>query len=1136
MAKVNKHVADGMRLSTAAQFFLEDDVKPKETSERVVELLNDACNPGKDGNKLDYLRQAQELIVHKDQRNLLDNFLDEMMGFQHDRSVEVRKFIVGFIIEACLKDPEILPKVIANLNMMLYDAAVAVQKKVIVAATRLYKVALQWICNAKNISAVMESTWAYMTQLKSKICTLLDSENEGIRVTTIKFIEMLVITQTRSDDYSPKGDIALDEVPMILRLFRPRKMEEEAKKVFDSMVEFHGTPHISSANLMACMQSLVIIAKSRSIFFPKVIQALEALHANLPPTLAKSQVSSVRKSLKLQLYHLGKHPVAAEYHSRISTLLLDLGATPSEIMKGIQPPKEEPKKLKRTHEGDTKDQKRLKTGDEDVKKAGGTGSKQLSNISGAAHITAIDMTAEDLVPKLNEYNVTDLVLVSMLCLPDTLPAHFQSSYTPIAEAGTMTQIKHLSRLMATQFTNVGLGKGIEEVTKMKNSFDERGNEEEEEGASSRTIRTLVGGTIIDEPNKRNAPVILMPTGVQVKSTRKIRQLNLSEIVKPLSAEQQQQMIDAAMNRISNSERSAILGGATVARNKILASLATHFRGSTSDKLINYILDDPKNRSDLAFSWLYEEYATYQCFGQASIARPPASGPNYYDETMQGVLIGLLQKPEMKDRDILFGRFYFETPCITGNMALRLKEFCQQNGTVDYGMHIAKTMIEQRPHKQLLLLGVVCELTLHETTDIRTSAVNTCKCLHEIESLKSYIEAFAIRSLKFLLGPTPPNELIPQSDSGVITNWDENTAKVCLHLCFTILPSRHKLIHELANVYVGTTPAIKRVILRFVETPVKSMGMSSPELLKLVENCPRGAETLITRLVHILTDKAPPSGELVARIRDLYHKRVSDVRFLIPVLHGLTKKEVIAALPKLIKLNPGVVKEVFNRLLGSNIENTHSGSSPLTPAELLIYLHNIDSSKCDMKTIMKATSLCFIEKHIYTQEVLAVVMQQLMEQNPLPTLFMRTVLQSLSLYPRLIGFVMNILQRLILKQVWKQKKVWEGFIKCCQRTKPQSFQVLLQLPAAQLHNVFETCPDLKEPLCQHIDSFTDHQKAHIPQEVLDLLSVGDSTKESAPDSIDDAEHAQDEEEDEEDEPPPPGQELTLDLNAMHKSIR
>lgn len=96
------------------------------------------------------------------------------------------------------------------------------------------------------------------------------------------------------------------------------------------------------------------------------------------------------------------------------------------------------------------------------------------------------------------------------------------------------------------------------------------------------------------------------------------------------------------------------------------------------------------------------------------------------------------------------------------------------------------------------------------------------------------------------------------------------------------------------------------------------------------------------------------------------------------------------------------------------ESTISSASPLTPSELLITLHNIED-KTDMKSIIKgrilvrkslkqsntvpvtacvfyitAVGLCFAEKTIYTQEVLAVVLQQLMDKNPLPTLFMRTV--------------------------------------------------------------------------------------------------------------------------------------------------
>ena len=155
----------------------------------------------------------------------------------------------------------------------------------------------------------------------------------------------------------------------------------------------------------------------------------------------------------------------------------------------------------------------------------------------------------------------------------------------------------------------------------------------------------------------------------------------------------------------------------------------------------------------------------------------------------------------------------------------------------------------------------------------------------------------------------------------------------------------------------------------------------------------------------------------------------------------SRQEIGAALPKLVKLNPVVVKEVFNRLLGTG---NSSVKGAMAPADLMIALHNIDPAKCDMKTIIKATGLCFQEKTVFTMEVLTIVLTQLMDQKDIPLLLMRTVIQSVALYPNLIGFTMNVLQRLIVKQVWRQKMLWEGFIKCCERTKPQSFRVLLQV--------------------------------------------------------------------------------------------
>lgn len=51
------------------------------------------------------------------------------------------------------------------------------------------------------------------------------------------------------------------------------------------------------------------------------------------------------------------------------------------------------------------------------------------------------------------------VLITMVYLPEVMPASFQAIYTPVESAGTEAQIKHLARLMATQMTAAGLGPG-----------------------------------------------------------------------------------------------------------------------------------------------------------------------------------------------------------------------------------------------------------------------------------------------------------------------------------------------------------------------------------------------------------------------------------------------------------------------------------------------------------------------------------------------------------------------------------------------------------------------------------------------------------------------------------------------------
>ncbi|XP_059574228.1 symplekin isoform X2 [Alligator mississippiensis] len=1094
------------RMSVASQFFTQEEgsgIDSTTTSERVVDLLNQAALIGND-SKISILKQVQELIINKDP-TLLDNFLDEIIAFQADKSVEVRKFVVGFIEEACKRDIELLLKLIANLNMLLKDENVNVVKKAILTMTQLYKVALQWMVKSRALNELQEACWDMVSVMAADIILLLDSDNDGVRTHAIKFVEAFIITLSPRlpDSDVPRrheGDVSLDRVPRDHPYIKYNMLWDEGKAALEQLLKFMVHPAISSINLTAALGSLATIARQRPMFMAEVIQAYETLHANLPPTLAKSQVSSVRKNLKLHLLSVLRHPAALGFHAQITTLLVDLGTPQAEIARSTPSPRD----LRRRPRDDPDPLKKIKMepnlGEDDEDKDLEPVAVATPKAAGAAGTQSdIDITAEFLQPLLTPENVANLVLISMVYLPEAMPASFQATYTPVESAGTEAQIKHLSRLMATQMTAAGLGPGVEQTKLLKEERKEEKLARQESvlikrriSAQGQAISVLgaqgAGTSLLEEeaPQAKRRPEPIIPSTqprlVGAGGRKKV--FRLSDVVKPLSPAQMEKLKLDAGRRVLHAEKAVACSGAAQDRVRIVAALATRLDVPPRAELLPYILEDVRGRLDLAFAWLYREYS----------ARPaPPGAPDAYDRCLLGLLGGLQEKPDQKDG--LFTKVVLEAPLITEGALEVIRKYCEDESRTYLGMSTLRDLIFKRPARKFQYLHVLLDLSSHEKDKVRQQALLFIKRMYEKEQLREYVEKFALNYLQLLVHPNPPSVLFgADKDTEVAAPWTEETIKQCLYLYLALLPQNHKLIHELASVYTEAIADIKRTVLRVIEQPIRGMGMNSPELLLLVENCPKGAETLVTRCLHSLTDKVPPSPELVKRVRDLYHKRLPDVRFLIPVLNGLEKKEVIQALPKLIKLNPIVVKEVFNRLLGTQHGEGNSAVSPLNPGELLIALHNIDSAKCDMKSIIKATNLCFAERNVYTSEVLAVVMQQLMEQSPLPMLLMRTVIQALTMYPRLGGFVMNILSRLIMKQVWKYPKVWEGFIKCCQRTKPQSFQVILQLPPPQLGAVFDKCPELREPLLAHVRSFTPHQQAHVPHSTMAILEA--STKQEA----------------------------------------
>ncbi|KAF5400388.1 hypothetical protein PHET_06039 [Paragonimus heterotremus] len=525
-----------------------------------------------------------------------------------------------------------------------------------------------------------------------------------------------------------------------------------------------------------------------------------------------------------------------------------------------------------------------------------------------------------------------------------------------------------------------------------------------------------------------------------------------------------------------------------------------------------------------------------------------------------LLIDILQRLAHPDvRQSYFGRFLVEAPLLTAGALSVLKRYCWTVSQTHYGFQVLRTLIELRPVGQREdLLTMLLNFCAVEDAEVRQAALAATRELVALDSdWKEHIESFAVNTLKKLLRPRPTADIFPFNTHSIIpSSWNDETCQACAHLLLGLMPQSPQLMQQLAEVYVGACPDVKRCILRMVDVPIREIGLYSVALHNLVDQCPVGAETLITRMIHLLTDSPSataaatstvaasklggggagaisvvssttpvifPPASLVERVYRLYRERVHDIRCLIPVLVGLPKHEVIMALPRLVQLSEKVVKEVLTRLLHAsvatqyaprvdkvqNVEvslpnpNEEAPLGPLKPEELLVAVHLLEFAKdpfappgesvdhatkpyVSLQAILHACRVCFAERRLFTQERLSAAIGQLLEQPTLPTLFMRTVMQALALHPRLAGYVINVLVRLIRKQVWKSEKLWDGFIRCCIKTRPQSYQVLLQLPPERLEAVFQREPAMRAQVRRYVENFSSAQRIHISKSIIEVL--------------------------------------------------
>lgn len=487
----------------------------------------------------------------------------------------------------------------------------------------------------------------------------------------------------------------------------------------------------------------------------------------------------------------------------------------------------------------------------------------------------------------------------------------------------------------------------------------------------------------------------------------------------------------------------------------------------------------------------------------------------YEKFLLVVAKSLLDAFPASDKS--FSRLLGEVPVLPDSTLELLHNLCycditdnQGKGSPDIervtqGLGTVWNLIVKRPYSRQACLDIALKCAMHSEVKVRATAIRlVANKLYRLSYISDRIEQHATNMFLSAVDDIDQTDVEPSphgsieqrtagkgesqetsvggsqvSDPGTSENDSMKSSQPTLHgsstlslseaerhisLLFALCMKKPCLLRFVFDAYGRAPRAVKEAVHEHIPNLITALGSSDSDLLRIISDPPPGSEHLLALVLQVLTQETTPSSDLIATVKHLYETKLKDVTILIPMLSSLSKNEVLPVFPRLVDLP----LEKFQRALAYILQGSAHTRPALTPVEVLIAIHNIIPEKdgLPLKKITDACSACFEQRTVFTQQVLAKALSQMVEQTPLPLLFMRTVIQAIDAFPSLVDFVMEILSKLVNRQVWRMPKLWFGFLKCAFQTQPHSFRVLLQLPPAQLENALNKYVNLKGPLAAY----------------------------------------------------------------------
>ncbi|WFD28368.1 hypothetical protein MNAN1_003378 [Malassezia nana] len=522
-------------------------------------------------------------------------------------------------------------------------------------------------------------------------------------------------------------------------------------------------------------------------------------------------------------------------------------------------------------------------------------------------------------------------------------------------------------------------------------------------------------------------------------------------------------------------------------------------------LLDFVTQDFSARRGMAQQWLAEEWACDR------LRQKNGKESHAYHVWLDRILDTQLSGPQVDD--VALGSFLRELPEIPLVVLDRLYELCLERATIGEGFSLLRDVSTARPPLRVPVCHKVLQLTRHSERLVRGKAIVTARTwVLQRGPLAQPVLDFARESLQLLVeearahdsalakAPTSTEAEEAEETAADPLGLNEQDVLRLIELALVLSVKQPSFFAEVVRIYPLVPAPVQAAMQKHVSPVARSVGPNSTALLDVLRDYPDGADTLVVALLRILTEKSHTRA-LAELVQYLCAHRGLDVEFLLPLVAHLDRDAMLEALPKVVSVlsDPSEehkmeVHRLFQTLIAPAIQASgaqaageqSTTTASLTPVDLLVLLH-VHEKEIGLKATLVAIQLCFSMSEVFRSDVLTAVLNRLVEEDPVPVLFMRTAIMATKSFRTLGSYVStSLLSRLVQKEIWKEPRLWDGFALCANLTAPTSFGAMLQLPLPQLEQLIRKQPTLRDPLRDYLIYKAGGPARHGP-----LLSMLDS---------------------------------------------